>query len=413
MTDKKEEAAIDAISFKQLKLFESIGRLNSVRRASDDCNLSQPAVTQSLAKLEQIIGLQLVKRHASGSYLNPAGQLFHARVTRFSAQFEDALRCFGVDGEPKAFAARLLRSQVRALIAIVEAGSFQAAADQLGLSTATLQRGVRDLELNLRKTLFYRTASGLIALPGAIELGRRMKLCLQEIEWGVRELREGESSGPARIVIGAMPLGGNYLLASVLDRFLAIEPRVEVVIRNESAMEMIRSLRTGDVDFVVGLIPAESQPDIESLPMARTPFSVVAREGHPLVRAGRVTRADLAACDWLVGGPGSRRRAAFDRIFANSPGPRAQIATSAVPVIRQMLLSSDRLTLMTSYEMRFEGRGLAVVPFGPLDERPMIGVTMRADWMPTRHHSVMIDLLQSSTHVSPADAGPGAINLAA
>jgi len=159
---------------------------------------------------------------------------------------------------------------------------------------------------------------------------------------------------------------------------------------------MIRSLRTGDVDFIVGLIPAEAQADLESVPLARTPFSVVAREGHPLIRAGRVTRADLAECDWLVGGPGSRRRACFERIFADGPPPRAPIATSAVPVIRQMLLSSDRLTLMTSYEMRFEGRGLGVVPFGPLDERPMIGVTMRTDWLPTRRHATLINMLRDS-----------------
>jgi DNA-binding transcriptional LysR family regulator len=276
-----------------------------------------------------------------------------------------------------------------------------------------LQRGVRDLELNMRKPLFYRTASGLIALPEAIELGRRMKLCLQEIEWGVRELREGDSSGPARLVIGAMPLGGNYLLASVLDRFLAREPRAEVVIRNESALEMIRSLRTGDVDFIVGLIPAEAQADLESVPLARTPFSVVAREDHPLVRTGRVTRADLAGCDWLVGGPGSRRRACFDRIFADGPSPCAPIATSAVPVIRQMLLASDRLTLMTSYEMRFEGRGLGVVPFGPLEERPMIGLTMRANWLPTRHHALLIELLQQSMPALSAEVSFGAVDIAA
>jgi LysR family transcriptional regulator, regulator for genes of the gallate degradation pathway len=404
VTDLDGDLPIESISFKQLKLFESIGRLNSVRRASDDCNLSQPAVTQSLAKLEKIIGAQLVKRHASGSYLNAAGDIFFRRVARFSAQFEEALRLFGCEGDPRGVAARLLRSQVRALIAIVEAGAFQAGADSLGLSTATLQRGVRDLELNLRKPLFYRTASGLIALPEAIELGRRLKLCLQEIEWGVRELREAEGDGPAQLVIGAMPLGGNYLLASVLDQYLARDPRTDVVIRNESALEMIKSLRAGDVDFIVGLIPSERHPDLEVVPLARTPFAVVAREDHPLARAGRVTRADLAACEWLVGGPGSRRRACFDRIFGDGPRARAPIATSALPVIRQMLLSSDRLTLMTSYEMRFEGRGLAVVPFGPLDERPMIGVTMRADWLPTRRHATLLGMLRDSLPPLGGDA---------
>ena len=411
MSESEYENSLESISFKQLKLFESIGRLNSVRRASDECNLSQPAVTQSLAKLERILCAQLVKRNASGSYLNPSGEILFRRVARFSAQFEEALRQFGCEGDPRAVASRLLRGQVRALVAIVETGSFQAGADSLGLSATTLQRRVRDLELNLHRPLFYRTASGLIALPDAVELGRRLKLCLQEIDWGVHELREAQGDGPARLVIGAMPLGGNYLLASVLDEYLAHDPLAQVVIRSESAMEMIQSLRAGDVDFIVGLIPPEPHADLEILPLARTPFAVVARESHPLARAGRVTRDDLARYDWLVGGPGSRRRACFDRIFADGPAPRAPIATSAVPVIRQMLLSSDRLTLMTSYEMRFEGRELAIIPFGPLAERPMIGITMRADWLPTRRHATLLGMLRESLPPSGSEALPTTANL--
>lgn len=398
MAEQQCAGSIESISFKQLKLFESIGRLNSVRRASEDCNLSQPAVTQSLAKLEQHVGLQLVERHASGSYLNESGQIFFRRVARFSAQFEEALQVFGVDGGAggaKAVAARLLRSQVRALIAIVEAGSFQQAAMALGLSTATLQRAARDLELNLRKSLFYRTATGLIPSPEAQELGRRLKLCLQEIEWGVHELHEVRGAATAPLVIGAMPLGGNYLLGSVLDAFLAREPQAQVVIRNESAAEMIKSLRAGDVDFIVGLIPAQASPDLESIALARTPFAVVAREGHPLAGADSITLDDLARQDWLVGGPGSNRRACFERLFHGHPQAKASIATSAVPVIRQMLLASDRLTLMTTYELLFEGAGLTTLPIGPLDVQPTIGMTLRADWLPTRRHATLLSMLQA------------------
>ena len=36
-----------SLSFRQLKLFESVGRLNSVRKASEECNLSQPAVLRA------------------------------------------------------------------------------------------------------------------------------------------------------------------------------------------------------------------------------------------------------------------------------------------------------------------------------------------------------------------------------
>ena len=44
-----------SVSLRHLKLFESVARLSSVRRASEECHLSQPAVTQAIAKLEEQI----------------------------------------------------------------------------------------------------------------------------------------------------------------------------------------------------------------------------------------------------------------------------------------------------------------------------------------------------------------------
>jgi LysR family transcriptional regulator of gallate degradation len=39
-------------SIRHLRLFESVAQLHGVRRASEECHLSQPAVTQAIAKLE-------------------------------------------------------------------------------------------------------------------------------------------------------------------------------------------------------------------------------------------------------------------------------------------------------------------------------------------------------------------------
>ena len=398
---------LEAISFRQLKLFESVGRLESVRRASEDCNLSQPAVTQSLSKLEQLVDARLVERRASGSYLNANGALFYRRVSRFITQFEQALALFGVEGGlggARTVSARLLRSQVRALIAIVEQGSFPLAAQALGLSPATLQRAARDLESNLRKPIFYRTAAGTIPTPDGIELGRRLKLCLQEIDWGVQELAALQGGAAAPIVVGAMPLGGSVLLASMLEGFMRREPHAQVVIRNESAVEMVKSLRAGDVDFVVGLLPREDSEDLDTIALAHTPYSIVAREGHPLVGKGAVSRDDLSRFDWLVGAPGSSRRACFDHLFAGHPDVRAPIATSALAVIRPLLAGSDRLTLMTSYELQHEGQGLAAIPYGPIAPVPVIGVTTRADWLPTRLHADFLQMIRD--HVDRVMNGP-------
>lgn len=399
MIDMDPEARAASLSFRQLKLFESVGRLNSVRRASEECNLSQPAVTQALAKLEQQIGAVLLERRASGSYLNALGEIFHRRTTRLFEQFEQALIVLGVPGGAETapvIAKRISRSQARSLIAIVESGSFAQAAQTLELSQASLQRAARDLEGNLKKSIYYRTAAGVMVTPAGVEFGRRIKLATQEIEWGIQEIEAAQGSVASQIAIGAMPFGGSVLLASVLDEFVRANPKVDVKIVNESASEMLKRLRDGEVDFVIGLVQETKGEDLVNEALARTPYAIAARRGHKLAKQGVVTVEDLLRYDWVCGTPGSSRRGCFERLFRGGAAPQTSIATSALPVIRHLLMRSDRLALMTSYELMHESE-LTALPFGPIEPAPAIGVTMRAGWLPTKLHQDFIDLLRRHT----------------
>lgn len=403
MTTRELENRAAAISFRQLKLFESVGRLMSVRRGSEECNLSQPAVTQALAKLEQQIGVSVLERRASGSYLTDAGRIFHCRVVRLFQQFEEALIDLGVPGGQagaQLIAHRISRSQVRSLISIIEGGSFALAAQSLGLTQASLQRAARDLESNLRKDIYYRSAAGVMVTPAGIEFGRKLKLALQEIEWGIHEIEDLRGAGDSKIVIGALPFGGSVLLASVLDEFVSAHPLADVRIINEGASEMMKRLRAGDVDLVIGLLQEAPAADLSNEVLAKTPYEIVARRGHPLARKGKVTVDDLLRYDWVVGTEGSSRRNCFNNLFLDRPTPKAPIATCVLPVIRNLLSRSDRLTLMTSYELIHEGGVLIPVQFGPILPCPAIGITKRANWLPTALHQGFIDLLRERVNVA-------------
>lgn len=398
MTNMTSADRAGALSLRQLRLFEAIGDLKSVRRASEECNLSQPAVTQALAKIEEQIGTILVDRRASGSYLNEFGEILHARIKRFFGQVEDAIVECGAAASAhsaRPIVNRLTRSQIRTLTSAIEHGPFEATALALGISAASLQRAARDLEGNLRISLFYRTAAGMMVSPQGALLGRKLKLALQEIELGVEELEAARGGTGRQIVIGAMPFGGSVLLASVLDDFLRMRPQADVRIVSDNAAEMAKSLRAGDVDLVIGLLPEVDADELASEAVAQTPYSIVVRRGHPLAGKGRVTAADLVDYDWVIGETGSSRRRCFEGLFAEGEGPRARIATCSTPVIRQLLERSDRLTLMTTYELQYAEGRLRPLPFGPIMPVPSIGMTMRANWLPTRLHADFMELVRA------------------
>jgi LysR family transcriptional regulator of gallate degradation len=384
-----------SISLRHLKLFESVARLSSVRRASEECHLSQPAVTQAIAKLEEQIGVGLLERGASGSYLNDLGAIFRRRTERLFTQIEEALVDLGVPaGQAPMMAGRVTRSQMRSLISIVENGSFAQAARALGVSQATLSRAARDLERDLRKPLYHRTASGIAATAAGADFARKLKLAAREIEWGIEELDSARGSLRGQVVIGAMQLAGSFLLASVLNEFITAYPHANVRIQNGSSGAMLKSLRGGDVDFVIGLLRDPVPEDLIEEPLADAPYVIVARQGHPLFGKRKVVLDDLSAYDWVVGTPGACRRVCFDALFAGRHKPQARVETSSLPTIRLVLARSDCLTLLTTYELMYEDDALAAVPYGPIEPIPSIGVTTRNNWLPTQLQANFLHLIR-------------------
>ena len=402
MNDQDLRARAAAVSFRQLRLFESVGRLSSVRRGADECNLSQPAVTQAIGKLEAQLADFLFERRTSGSYLTPAGRIFHVRVQRCFAQMKTAVLelCKCDTAQAAAIVNHISRPQVRSFLAIIDQGTFPRAAKTLGLTQTSLQRAARELEANLKITLYFRSAAGVMVSPDGVEFGRKLRLATQEIEWGLREIEVARGAESSQIVIGTLPFGGTVMLAAVLDDFLAAHPTADIRIVTEGAAEMRKRLRCGDVDLTLGLVQETTAHDLRSENLFETPYRIVGRQEHPLSRKKSISLEDLARYDWVVGGEGASRRACFDALFSGRTKPRAPIATSALPIIRHLLANSDRLTMMTTYELMIESGGLVALPFGPLNPCPSIGLTLRADWLPTRLHTDFMALLHQ--HVAHA-----------
>jgi LysR family transcriptional regulator of gallate degradation len=400
--DLKARAA--EISFRQCRLFESVGRLASFRRGSEACDLSQPAATQALARLEQQIGDVLLKRKTSGSDLTETGKAFHLRVQRMYAQMQSALLEFGVGdaATASAVAARLSRSQVRSLIALVENGSAARAAAELGVTQASLQRAIRRLEGDLGIPVFHRTPAGTMLKPDSLDLGRKLRLATQELEWGLQEIEEARAR-TSQIVLGALPRGGSILLASVLDAFTRRHPEARIRILTEGASEMTRRLRFGEVDLVVGVIQETTNPDLANAVFGHTPVRIVAREGHPLAGRADITLDDLAGQEWITGLEGDSRRLYLDALFEGRGPPRARIETSTLPIILQLIGDSDRLTLMTAYELEHQGRGLVALPCDLVAARLGVGVTMRGNWLPTRIHRDFISLIRATLDLGADD----------
>ena len=71
----------------QLRYFAKVAELGNVTRAAEACHVSQPSLSQQIAKLERELGQPLLERLGRGVRLTEAGRLFRRHADQILSQF--------------------------------------------------------------------------------------------------------------------------------------------------------------------------------------------------------------------------------------------------------------------------------------------------------------------------------------
>jgi DNA-binding transcriptional LysR family regulator len=399
------------LNLRHLRAVAAITRCGAVSRAAGEVALSQPAVTQGIAKLEDQLGLRLFDRGASGMTPTPAGALLSERVEAASAAMASAFDAIrnGSKGGFAGTANLVTMSQVRALLALAAAGSFVDAAQASHLSQPSLHRAVRDVERLGGVPLVERRGRGVRLTDAGQRLARGFSLAVDEIQAALDELGALAGKDAGRVRIGAMPLARSRLLPLAIARFHKAHPAVMIDVEEGPHGELIERLRAGRLDFLIGALRDPSPgPDAVQEALFDDRLVVVARAGHPLVQEAAPGPERLAAFPWVIARHGTPLRAVWRGLFdeAGVSVPAAPVACGSVTTIRTLLEESDFLTLLSPHQVQAELRsGSLAVIGGPIEStRRPIGLTLRADWRPTAAQAQFLDLLRSLT----AEAGlPG------
>ncbi|OZI19500.1 hypothetical protein CAL26_17955 [Bordetella genomosp. 9] len=98
--------AILHFSLVDIEYFLAVVRHNHFGRAATACNVTQPAITKALRRLEDSVGAMLFERGAHGARLTGEGEVFHEYARRLSLQHEELAK---VSADLRAHHSGLLR----------------------------------------------------------------------------------------------------------------------------------------------------------------------------------------------------------------------------------------------------------------------------------------------------------------
>lgn len=392
--------AMDMTRDINLRHFEAVAaaaRLGSISNAAQALNLSQPAITQAVAKVEAQLGHALLERQPGGVIPTRAGELMRIRIERALAYIvrggQNVRRSARLPALPN-IERRITFGQLRSLLTVDQTGSFALASKLTGLSEPALHRSARELEQLLGILLLARHGRTVQPTPAATSLLRFARLAFSEIEAGYDELAALRLEGAGRLAIGTLPMAQTILLPRALSGFSRLHPAARIDVIEGPYTDLLAGLRNGQLDLLIGAL-REPVPvgDVIQEAIFDDDLVIVARAGHPLADGTLPALSRLRDFPWVIATGGAPMRTRWEAIFAEHglEPPPVHIESNSVTIGRGLMLNDDWLTLMSRDQFVFERRaGLLAEVGGSFSSKRKIGLTTRSDWCPTQLQSAFV-----------------------
>jgi DNA-binding transcriptional LysR family regulator len=400
------------LNLRHLRAFEAVCAHGSVSAAAHHVHLSQPAISQALAKLDKALAAKLFHRAQSGLSPTGLGAIFLNRTTRALSILRagcDRAALQQCQARNTPFDQAITATQLKALTSVAAYGNFSVAARRQSISQPALYRVARDLEHTCGFVLFEKTSGGISLTHGARHLVRAAKLAFRELDQGIEEVAHSQGADTASITIASLPLARSTVLPKAIAALTKDRLSVAIKVVDGPYDDLLHALREGDVDLMIGAlrdpVPAE---DVVQEELFRDALGIYCGAAHPLVGRSRVTSDDLVPYPWALPKAGTPTRSEFDA-FAARAGLAPQtvrVETSSMILIRGLLNNSHSLTMISATQVEEDVRmgSLYRLPVAFKDRQRPVGFTYRTAWQPTATQIQFMQLVRLASQPPRNDA---------
>jgi DNA-binding transcriptional LysR family regulator len=313
-----------------------------------------------------------------------AAQLARTRSLKEDYRF-NALhkRCFGMGG--------IDLNHLRTFAAVIELGSFSAAAVRFNVTQPAVSLQVKLLERRLGVRLVERvgrrahpTAAGRDLLQHARGIDEAVSRAVE----AMAAHRAGDGAGRVRLGTGATAC--IYVLPPILRVLRSRLPSLEIVVRTGNTPDIIRALEENAIDVALVTLPAPGRmfqvtPSLEDELVAIFPTGIggVGSGGNPppSPAASPVTAALLAERPLVLYEPGGHARRIIDDWFMQAGlSPKPIMELGSVEAIKELVGAGLGCAVLPRLAVTGSGArdDLQVRPLSPRLHR-RLGIVLRRD----------------------------------
>ena len=227
---------------------------------------------------------------------------------------------------------RISLEQWRALVAVVEQGSYAKAAEALHKTQSSVSYAIQNLQSSLGIEVFaIEGRKSKLTETGQL-LYRRARLLLDDAAGLEKTARTVSAGWEPEIRIASEVLFPNSILLRCLDRFGLESPHTRIELIESVIAGTTEALIEGRVDLAISAIVPQ---DMEAVPLLHMRMIAVANPAHPLHHLGRpVTRRDLRAHRQLIVRESDTKRATRPSLDATQRWTVSNMGTSILAAAR-------------------------------------------------------------------------------
>lgn len=211
-------------------------------------------------------------------------------------------------------------SQLHYLQAVLEAGSFRAAARKLGVSQPTLSQQIKLLEEELDVSLLNRTSSKTVATAEISTLLPHVTRILQEEQYLVDQAGAVRGLRVGNVRLGSITILSQTILADALPEFRRAYPSVKFSVWEGPSGIIAERVRSGEIDL--GLIAVAPDEPLEQGLVYSDLFTdrtvLCAPHDFVLPKKSKFRIADFADSPWIIQGEGYARHRMLTRLAAGA-----------------------------------------------------------------------------------------------
>lgn len=186
--------------------------------------------------------------------------------------------------------------QLRYIVEVARCGlNVSDAAEALYTSQPGVSKQIKLLEDELGIIIFERSGKRFTAItePGRAVLNISERI-LREAENLKKVGAEYATGDTGSLVVAATHTQARYALPTVVRDFVAQHPKVKLVLHQGNPTQVAEWVVSGEADIGIATEALDRYPQLSTLPVRQWTHSVIAPEGHPILKQPSLTLSELA-----------------------------------------------------------------------------------------------------------------------